>query len=136
MNVLFVCTGNINRSPAAATIFKKLYPEHSVDSAAISDFNKGKLTTKKTREELAKRGYEYVEIKSKPLKVSNVDWSDVIFFCQPSHLKSLKNLFGESTKYISLAALGGLKGITDPAFNGKFVQMMDELELCLKALKL
>lgn len=45
MNILFVCLGNICRSPMAAGIMKELYSERAiqgiVDSAGVRDWNEG-----------------------------------------------------------------------------------------------
>lgn len=64
MNILFICLGNICRSPAAEGVMKaKLkdrlwYEEHNVDSAGIGSWHVGELPDYRMRSHAARRGYE------------------------------------------------------------------------------
>ena len=98
-NIVFVCVGNINRSPACETILKYFIIgsdlEWSVTSAAISDKNKGKLSSKKMRDTLDKFGYPYKEIRSKPLTQEMVNAADVIYIMDNANKKKMIENFGE-----------------------------------------
>lgn len=130
-NILFVCTGNINRSPAAQIILKKLSPSSKVDSAALKN-KKNLIITKRMREALQKHNYKYTEIRSKPLTKSLINWADIVFYMQPSHLRDLMSKFGTSNKYVSLAKYIGKTKIHDPAFDGTQEEVLKDIELAIK----
>ncbi len=62
--LLFVCLGNICRSPAAEAIMKslvrevKLSDKYEIDSAGIGGWHVGELPDKRMREHAQKRGYQ------------------------------------------------------------------------------
>ena len=62
-SVLFVCLGNICRSPAAEAIFAKVVRDHGIeaqittDSAGTAGYHIGKLADARMREAAAQRGY-------------------------------------------------------------------------------
>ena len=64
VKVLFVCLGNICRSPAGEGIFKKMVAdcglenEILVDSAGTSGWHEGDLPDERTREHGRRRGYD------------------------------------------------------------------------------
>ena len=134
MRILFICTGNINRSPAAETISRKLNPKNEYKSASLSSHCNGKITTKKTRDILKQKGYNYTEIRSTLITQELVNWADKIFYAQPSHLKKLQEMFGCLEKFKPLYEYGGLSKITDPAFNGMYEKMIEELEISINKL--
>lgn len=63
--VLFVCLGNICRSPAGEGIFKKMVKEQgledyiTVDSAGTSGYHDGELPDPRMRQHGARRGYKF-----------------------------------------------------------------------------
>ena len=69
--ILFVCLGNICRSPAAETIFKAVATKHKlnvvVDSAGTSAWHEGELTDHRMRESLQKYGYKATSL-SRPFR--------------------------------------------------------------------
>ena len=69
--ILFVCLGNICRSPAAEGIMRKLVEKRhlqdviEVDSAGTSGWNDGALPDSRTRAHGKKRGYDFCSISRK-----------------------------------------------------------------------
>ena len=65
VNVLFVCLGNICRSPAAEGIFKKMVADEGleneilVDSAGTSGWHEGELPDDRMRMHGQRRGYDF-----------------------------------------------------------------------------
>lgn len=63
MDLLFICLGNICRSPAAEGVMKakvkdRLWPEkHNIDSAGIGSWHVGELPDSRMRQHAKKRGY-------------------------------------------------------------------------------
>jgi protein-tyrosine phosphatase len=69
--ILFVCLGNICRSPAAETIFKAIATKHRlnvvVDSAGTSAWHEGELTDHRMRESMQRYGYKATSL-SRPFR--------------------------------------------------------------------
>ncbi len=132
MNILFVCTGNLNRSPAAQTILKSLSRENNVFSAATQ--NKEKLlTTLKMRNALKRAGYKYTPIYSKPVTREMIKWADIVLYMQPSHLDDLQK-FGASKKYVNLAHYINKNKIHDPHYEDSkaFDKAVEDIEMAIK----
>lgn len=132
MNILFICTGNLNRSPAAQTILKSLSRENKVFSAGTHDVGK-LITTLKMRNALKRAGYKYNPIYSKPVTKEMIKWADIILYMQPSHLTDLLKIT-KSYKYINLAHFINKTEIHDPHYeNAKaFDAAVKEIEMAIK----
>jgi protein-tyrosine phosphatase len=136
MKVCFVCTGNINRSPAAEMILRDLAGDAvEVCSAGVNPANKGKLMTKRMREELLKVGVPVYDHRAEYVTDLNKYDIDFYMYMQPSHRAALIELLGVEMedRLIPLVSYlpGGLeKKIPDPAFDSKLfpqvVQMLQE----------
>ena len=63
INILFICLGNICRSPAAHAVMQRLVEErgcadrYMIDSAGIGNWHVGQLPDKRMREHGRQRGY-------------------------------------------------------------------------------
>lgn len=83
IKVLFVCLGNICRSPSAEGIMKKLIEEENlgekiiIDSAGTSHWHVGELPDPLMRKAASKRGY-ILESKSRQIKPADLDKFDYI----------------------------------------------------------
>ncbi len=79
--ILFVCLGNICRSPAAETIFKKLASEKGipviVDSAGTSAWHEGEKADYRMRCYAKERGYTITSV-SRKVTLSDFDDFDMI----------------------------------------------------------
>jgi len=81
--VLFVCLGNICRSPAAEGIFKKLVKEEgledkiSIDSAGTSGYHIGDLPDHRMRQYGVRRGYKFDSL-SRKFSIDDFYYFDII----------------------------------------------------------
>lgn len=117
MNILFVCTGNINRSSAAEIFTKAIVSEgsdYSVDSAGVSDYNEGRPMNKRMQETVVNMGYDLPDemMRSKPVTRELLDWADWVLCMQPRHQLQIIKDFGEDVK--SKLGLLSEDGIKDP----------------------
>ena len=77
--LLFICLGNICRSPAAEGVMKakvhaaKLDDQFSIDSAGIGDWHVGQLPDSRMRERGARRGYR---LDSRARQIRQSDFED------------------------------------------------------------
>ena len=89
--VLFVCLGNICRSPAAEAIFKKMVQERGleknfiIDSAGTSGFHQGELPDSRMRAHGSKRDYT-LNSRSRQLVASDLDKFDHILVMDKKNL--------------------------------------------------
>lgn len=135
--ILFVCTGNINRSPAAHTILKSMVAGNmsvAVDSAGVSDYNEGKKTRKRMRDTLIERGYVYYPIASKKITQEMIDVYDLIIYMSNVNLNALQREFGHNEKFVPMVRYSSydLDGIPDPQSGNveEYRSVVDLLEDC------
>lgn len=92
--ILFVCLGNICRSPMAETIMNKLIKENHlsnrimVDSAGIIGFHAGEKADSRMRQHAYQRGYNITHI-SRPISIYDFDDFDLIISMDESVYDSL-----------------------------------------------
>ena len=130
--VLFLCHGNINRSPAAEIILKNLSPGFEVRSAGLKSDAGGAITAKKMREALKVKGFPSNGIRSSALTDEMISWADVIFYMDGGNKKRLEDKLGgvQEPKFRLLATLIGKTKIPDPNFSKgieKHCQVIDML---------
>lgn len=97
INLLFVCLGNICRSPAAEGIMKKMIADEGleerifVDSAATSSWNEGKTPDERMRLHGSKRGYDFCSI-ARTFRSSDFDKFDYILVMDNNNYMNVKKL--------------------------------------------
>ncbi|MFA8301012.1 MAG: low molecular weight protein-tyrosine-phosphatase [Hyphomicrobiales bacterium] len=139
--VLFVCLGNICRSPSAEGIFKKkiinnnLSKYISVDSAGISSFHRGEKADKRMMEYATKRGYNLTSI-SRPVTYYDIEEFDMIIGMDDENIYSLENMLRSEEdrkkiyKMTSFCRKENYDMVPDPYYGGEqgFVKVIDILE--------
>ncbi|HPW89811.1 MAG TPA: low molecular weight protein-tyrosine-phosphatase [Paludibacteraceae bacterium] len=102
MKLLFVCLGNICRSPMAETIFKqKLHDRHlsaEVDSAGLENYHEGDQADSRMRAHAERRGYHITHI-SRPIIRDDFYHFDLIFGMDAQNMRALKSRAPQGTEY-------------------------------------
>ena len=99
VSVLFVCMGNICRSPAAEGVFRHYVEQQGaaenffIDSAGTIDYHSGKPADPRMREAAADRGYTLTSI-SRQVTPEDPEDFDLIVAMDRDNLWELKHLAG------------------------------------------
>lgn len=94
--VLFVCLGNICRSPSAEAVFNhkikklKIETNFEVDSAGIIGYHEGEKADPRMRTHAKKRGIELTSI-SRPVVAEDFEKFDLIIGMDSSNMKELQS---------------------------------------------
>lgn len=97
--VLFVCMGNICRSPTAEGVFRKrlsqqpdLLESIEVDSAGTHGYHAGEPPDMRTQKAAAKRGYDLSQIRARKVAPQDLDYFDLILAMDYSNLDNLQRM--------------------------------------------
>ena len=139
--ILFVCLGNICRSPAAEAVYKHYIaqlPEKQqvfIDSAGTSAFHEGEKADARMREHSLKRGIEITSI-SRGTKPSDFEDFDLIVTMDNSNFNILSNrIVNQDHKkkivpFCQFLSSRSEKEVPDPYYGGEesFERVLDILE--------
>ena len=128
IRVLFVCLGNICRSPMAEAIMRDLIEERGltskikIDSAGTSSNHVGEAPHKGTREKLKEMGISTSGMKSRQLRTTDLEF-DYIVCMDASNVKNTRDMLREhdDTKIFRFLDLTPhKKDVPDPWYTGNF----------------
>lgn len=94
-HILFICLGNICRSPAAEEVMRVKLAEagmahqYVVDSAGMIDYHEGELPDSRMRQHAAARGYRLTH-RSRPVCVADFDRFDLVVAMDHDNLRRLE----------------------------------------------
>lgn len=124
-NILVVCSGNINRSPAGEYLFKK-YGYENVDSCGLGKTSlKGLPITKRMRANIQ----EEISHTSKQITQELVDWADIVYCMGPGQVRKVNTNFNTDK-----AEILGESRIEDPHFTGNYKTVYDHIEKVIRNL--
>lgn len=146
MNILFVCMGNICRSPTAEAVFRKyvqdarLESRISIDSAGTGGWHVGKGPDQRSCQAAARRGYDLSTLRARQVEVEDFQRFDLILAMDHDNLERLQALRpadsrGELDLFLRRYSLGE-DAVPDPYFGGQdgFEQVLDLIEKASTAL--
>lgn len=141
VGVLFVCTGNICRSPTAEGIFRKLVADAGLsetivaDSAGTHGYHIGEPPDPRSREAAAERGYDLSGLRARKLERADLERFDLIVAMDRGHLAVLSRLAGGDAAQklrlmMSYSTRFREKDVPDPYYGGPedFERVLDLLE--------
>lgn len=136
VKVLFVCHGNICRSPMAEFLFKKLVNEKGLSdcfdiaSAATSTEEIGNPVHFGTRRILDKFGIDYRNKRAYQLTKKDVEYYDYIICMDNNNMRNLNRMFGKNDKFSMLLDYPKIyRDVLDPWYTGDFNSTYNDIEL-------
>jgi len=138
--VLFVCTGNICRSPTAEGIFRKLAADAGMaeavtaDSAGTHGYHAGEPPDPRAQRAAAKRGYDLSALRARTIEDSDFQRFDLILAMDRDHysiLSSAQPMTAHKVKLMmSYARRFKEREVPDPYYGGPqgFERVLDMLE--------
>lgn len=141
--ILFVCHGNICRSPMAEFVMKNLVRKAGleekiqVDSAAANNDEIGNGMHRGTRAKLSQMGIPFDEHIARKLTAADGERYDLILAMDSENLYYMRRILkAESHKKIHLLLeFAGLsRDIADPWYTGNFDETYDDIDLGCRAL--
>ncbi|UWP94764.1 low molecular weight phosphotyrosine protein phosphatase [Aliiroseovarius crassostreae] len=145
--ILFVCLGNICRSPSAEAVFRQIANQHApelaleVDSAGTSDWHEGEPPYSPMQRAARARGYELATLRARQFSRADFDRFDLIIGMDRDNITNIEALRPPGrttpahvfTDYLppDLPAQDprrGMDHVPDPYYTRDFDQTLDLVE--------
>ena len=141
ISVLFVCLGNICRSPMAEGVFNRILERENqqenfnVDSAGLHDYHRGELPDSRMRAHANRRGYTLTH-RSRPVTKVDFDKFDYIISMDNQNIRGLTRLAqtdehrAKILQMTDFCTLHNAAEVPDPYYGGAqgFEYVIDLLE--------
>ena len=134
IKLLFVCHGNICRSPMAESVCaheikKRGLKNVQVDSAAAHSDEIGNLPHRGTREKLKRENVPLVEHRARLLKASDNEKYDYFIGMDEYNVRDMKRILGNTQKPVCklLDFTSSPRAIADPWYTGNFDATVEDV---------
>jgi len=141
MKILFVCLGNICRSPTAEAVFREVALREApdltfqVDSAGTAAYHVGQAPDPRTRAAALRRGYDLSPLRARVIEPPDFEQFDLILAMDRENLLDLKRRAPRSAHervrlFLEFAPELGTTDVPDPYYGGPngFEEVLDLVE--------
>ena len=141
VKILFVCMGNICRSPTAQGVFEKLVNEHEladriiIDSAGTHAYHIGETPDVRATEAAARRGIDLSTQRARRVAAEDFHEFDYVLAMDSSNYADLSELCAEEhgdklRLFLEIAQVTGITEVPDPYYGGStgFERVLDLIE--------
>lgn len=130
VSVLFLCTGNICRSPTAEGVLRHklaaagLDKAIAVDSAGTIDFHAGDPPDPRAIKRAALRGYDLVDLRARQIRPADFDDFDLILAMDEGHMTELSRMAPEGSRarlalFLEMSGSpASVREVPDPYYGG------------------
>ena len=142
LRILFVCMGNICRSPTAEGVFRRKIEEAGldhlveIDSAGTHAYHVGEAPDPRAREAAARRGIDLSALRARQARADDFERFDYILAMDRDNYRGLEYLAGQSggdgrlQLFLEFARRHHEDEVPDPYYGGDhgFEQVLDMIE--------
>lgn len=142
--ILFVCHGNICRSPMAEFVFRKMVKDCGreddfyIESAAVSDEEYGNPIYPPARRCMSKHGIPFDSSKTaRTMTRRDYEAFDLIIIMDGSNRRWLRYIIGEDTQdkvRMMMSFVGENRDVADPWYTGDFERTYQDVTRACKSL--
>ena len=135
--VLFVCLGNICRSPTATGVFRKRAAEAGLDvradGAGTGAYHVGEPPDRRARDEAAGRGYDISDLRARRVTALDFGRYDLILAMDQANLSALERIRPAHSRaklrlFLDYAPDQPLREVPDPYYEDGFDIVLDLIE--------
>ena len=147
MRILFVCLGNICRSPTAEAVLRALAARDApdlgleVDSAGTAGYHLGEPPDPRMRAAAARRGYDLTALRARTVEPGDFDRFDLILAMDRENLAVLRRRAPDGARerlrlFLEFAPHGEPQEVPDPYYGGPngFEEVLDLVEAAARGL--
>ncbi len=147
VSVLFVCMGNICRSPTAEGVFKHLLVKQGLagqvttDSAGTHDYHIGAAPDVRAQAAAAKRGYDLSTLRARQVVAEDFQRFDYVLAMDEANLRILQKMCPQQYRhrirlFMEFAADTATREVPDPYYGGGqgFEEVLDLVEMAAQGL--
>ncbi|WP_299848803.1 low molecular weight protein-tyrosine-phosphatase [uncultured Roseovarius sp.] len=137
--ILFVCLGNICRSPAAEGVFRSLAPMIATDSAGTAGWHVGKPPYEPMQRAATARGYDLSDMRARQFVGADFDQFDLIIAMDDANIRDIEQLRPEGSAipvrlFTDYASETDMTHVPDPYYTRDFDGALDLIEVAAKGL--
>ena len=141
MRVLFVCLGNICRSPSAEGVFRHVFQSRAphlpveMDSAGTHDYHVGSPPDRRAIEAALRRGIDLASLRARKVSAHDFEYYDLILAMDEENYSELRRLAPPARRerihlVMEYAPSAASRAVPDPYYGGAqgFEEVLDLLE--------
>ncbi|HJT61297.1 MAG TPA: low molecular weight protein-tyrosine-phosphatase [Burkholderiales bacterium] len=132
-SILFVCTGNICRSPTAEGVLRHLARAQSlelhIESAGLGDWHIGQPPDERSQQHARKRGYDLSMQRARQVTPRDFEDFDMILAMDRGHLRALQKM-APAQHHAKIRLFVAGSDVPDPYYGGAegFEKVLDLVE--------
>ncbi len=147
VKVLFVCMGNICRSPTAHGVFQKLVEEEGlahlveIDSAGTHAYHVGEPPDRRSQAAASNRGYDLSSLRARQVRSGDFEYYDYLLAMDADNLAILEHHCPDEHRhklrlFLEFASDAPEREVPDPYYGGSrgFEHVLDLIEAASKGL--
>ena len=147
MHVLFICMGNICRSPTAEGVFRHkvraagLIDRIAIDSAGTHNYHPGEPPDARSQHHALQRGYDLSDLRARALREADIERADFLVVMDDSNYSTVLSMMGRTadvhqhklrrlTEFCLMDAHKSVREVPDPYYGERadFERVLDLVE--------